>query len=32
MLAVVAFWAVLIIVGSGIAALSIAWLIVRGRS
>jgi len=32
MLAVVAFWAVVIVVGSGIAALSIMWIIVRGRT
>lgn len=32
MLAKVVFWAVFVVVGSGIAALSTAWIIVQGRS
>lgn len=32
MLAVVAFWVIAIALGSGIAALSVAWIIVWGRS
>jgi hypothetical protein len=32
MLAVVAFWVVAILGGSWLAALSVAWIIVRGRT